>query len=68
MPLPSPTTSDTRASSTRREAIIPIGKYRQLTNDYESSDQKILERLDYLEDFSRVIIRSHLEAYAKKRN
>ena len=40
-----------------------ITEYRELLNDHETSDTKILERLEYLEAFCRQIIRNELNAY-----
>lgn len=44
--------------------IISIGKYRKLTGDYVSTDARILERLQYLEQFFRVIVHSELDKHA----
>lgn len=49
-----------------KKPIIPILEYRRLLNDEESADEQILERLSYLENFFRTIIRIELEDYANK--
>lgn len=45
-------------------AIIPIARYRELTGDYTSTDARVIERLQYLERFCRIIIQTELDKYA----
>lgn len=49
-----------------KKPIIPILEYRRLLNDEESADEQILERLSYLENFFRTIIRIELENYGNQ--
>jgi hypothetical protein len=44
---------------------VSIKKYREILGDYLSSDEKILERLEYLEAFCGNIIRLELEKTIK---
>ena len=46
--------------------IISIKEYRELLKDEITSDEKILERLEYLEPFCRNIIRPELEKILKE--
>ena len=49
--------------------IIPIAMYRKFTGDYTSTDVRIIERLQYLEQFCRVIAQTELDKHvAKTRN
>lgn len=48
------------------KTVIPISEYRRLLGDEESTDQQIRERLAYLENFFRTIIRIELENYVGK--
>lgn len=48
------------------ETVIPVSEYRRLLEDEESTDEQIRERLTYLENFFRTIIRIELETYANK--
>lgn len=41
-------------------AIISAAKYRQLTGDHSSTDDRIVERLAYLEQFCRAIIQREM--------
>lgn len=47
-------------------SIIPISKYRKLLGDAISSEELVLKRLQYLEEFCRNLIRQELRSYAKK--
>jgi len=47
----------------KNNTIIPIAKYRHLLNDSTSTDEKIAERLQYLEALCRNIIRFELEGW-----
>ena len=46
---------------------VSVERYRKVLNDYESSDEKILQRLQYLEGFCRNISRLELEDYVKSK-
>ena len=43
------------------DTVVSVEEYRQLVNDFTSSDERIEERLQYLEAFVRNIIRPELE-------
>lgn len=43
-------------------------KVRKILNDYKTPDQRIYDRIDYLETFCRKIIRIELEKYAQKKH
>ena len=45
--------------------LVSIAEYRKLMNDNESTDERITQRLNYLEGFFRTIIRMELEKYRK---
>ncbi len=45
--------------------IISIAEYRELLKDTTSTDEKILERLRYIEAFCRNVIKIELEKYQK---
>lgn len=55
------------ASAVASTPIIPIAEYRRLLNDQESTDEKIIERLQFLEALSRNIIRMELDKYLKEK-
>lgn len=42
------------------KAIVSTERYREITGDYTSTDEKILKKLAYLESFCRNIIRQEL--------
>jgi hypothetical protein len=42
---------------------LTVEQYRNLMKDTESTDERIQERLNYLDAFCRNIIRSELEKY-----
>jgi hypothetical protein len=46
--------------------MLSIEKYRKILNDYETPDEKIKERLEYIDSFFRNIIRIELETYEVK--
>lgn len=54
---------------TQQEKVL-LGKrvleYRKILNDYSTSDNVILKRLDYLDALCRSIIRTELENYVSK--
>lgn len=41
--------------------MIDVQKYRELMSDHETTDEKIQERLDYLEALCQNVIRIELE-------
>jgi len=47
--------------------IIPIAEYRRLLKDDTSTDEQILNRLEYLESFCRNIIRNEIKTYVSKK-
>jgi DNA mismatch repair ATPase MutS len=47
----------------RVDVVVSIEEYRRLLNDHESSDERIWERLRYVESLCRNVIRSELENY-----
>ena len=61
---------DSKLSATMEESwggtTIPVSEYRRIIGDQESTDKEIQERLSYLENFFRTIIRIELENYANK--
>ena len=44
----------------KNEGILSIAEYRQLLDDHESSDERIKERLEYIESLCRAVIRAEL--------
>ena len=48
------------------EPIISVAEYRKLLGDYRSTEEKIVQRLQYLEAFCRNIIRIELEKYVSQ--
>lgn len=46
---------------------VSIEKYRKILNDYETPDERVQERLDYLNGFLRNIIRIELDKYKSER-
>ena len=46
--------------------IVTVVEYRSVTRDFVSSDEKVRERLQYLENFCRIVIQSELNKYAKE--
>jgi len=45
----------------KQEPIISIEQYRRLLNDYQSSEEKILKRLRFLEALCRNVIKTELK-------
>ena len=64
--MPKAAEKNTDGSYNELEATVSVGEYRQLLGDYESTDERILERLQYIESFCRAIIRAELQNYAKQ--
>jgi len=54
---------DDKINKATGDPIIPIAEYRKILNDIETPDEKIVERLQYLESLCRNIIRIELEKY-----
>jgi hypothetical protein len=48
-------------------SLITVGEYRKMLNDYASSDDQIIKRLNYLEGFLRKRIRDGLKEYVKSK-
>lgn len=48
------------------EPLVSVAEYRRLMKDDVSTDERIVERLRYLESFCRTIIRAELDAYSKQ--
>ncbi len=46
--------------------VITIEEYRKMLNDYESPDEQIVKRLQYIEALSRNIVGFELENYARR--
>lgn len=45
--------------------VVSVSEYRKLLNDYKSTDEKITERVQFIEAFCRKIIRTELKVYAE---
>ena len=50
-----------KAKSDKSKSVISVEEYRQLTNDFISSAERIEERVQYLESFCRNIIKPELK-------
>ena len=46
--------------------VVSVAEYRKMLGDYKSTDERIVERLRYLEAFCRNIIKPELKTYANK--
>jgi hypothetical protein len=46
--------------------IVSIEEYRKTLNDYESTEEQITRRVEYIESFCRNVIKSELNEYVKK--
>lgn len=55
-----------KISNSSDAPIIPIEEYRKILEDTESTDEKIVERLQFLEALARNIIRMELEKYVNE--
>lgn len=51
----------------RNNEGVSIETYRKILNDYETPDERVQERLDYLREFLRNIIRIELDKYQSER-
>ena len=60
-------TESGKISSSSGAPIIPIEEYRKIVEDGESSDEKVLERLQFLEAFFRNIICMEIEQYVREK-
>jgi len=49
-------------------AIIPIEQYRKRTGDYDSSDELIIQRINFMEGLCRHAIKTELNNYVSKKN
>lgn len=47
--------------------MVTISEYRKMLNDYKSSDDQILKRLEYLRSFCRNVIKLELENEIRKK-
>ena len=47
--------------------VVSVAEYRKLLNDYKNTDEKIRERIEFIERFCRKIIRSQLKIYAENK-
>lgn len=54
-----------RVSLSSSECVMAVGEYREMMNDYGSTDVQIMLRLEYLESFCRDIIRFELNRYVE---
>ena len=43
--------------------VVSVAEYRKMLGDYKSTDERIVERLRYLEAFCRNIIKPELKTY-----
>lgn len=50
------------------EPVVSVQEYRKKLNDYESTYEQILKRLEYIEALCRNVIRQEIENYAEKSN
>jgi hypothetical protein len=48
--------------------VVSVEEYRKKLNDYESTDQQIICRLEYIEALCRDVIQQEIETYAEKDN
>lgn len=55
------------SKNNNQNAIISISEYRKVLNDYKSSEEQIIKRLNYLEGFCRNIIQTELGKYVAKK-
>ena len=63
-----PITSQLRLfEGNKTDTIIPIKQYRKITKDYLSSSDTIIERINYLEIYSRKIIQLEIKKYVKRK-
>ena len=54
-------------SPKKSETLVPVAEYRQILDDSTSTDERIIERLQYLEAFCRNIIKPELQTYVKQK-
>jgi hypothetical protein len=48
--------------------LLTTEEYREILGDFESRDEQIQKRLDYLESFCRNIIRLEIDQYLKTKS
>jgi hypothetical protein len=54
------------STESENNGVVSVEEYRRLLNDYQSTDERIRERLQYLESFCRTIIRAELKKFRMK--
>lgn len=54
------------STESENNGVVSVEEYRRLLNDYQSTDERIRERLQYLESFCRTIIRAELKRFRMK--
>ena len=47
--------------------MVSVQRYREVLGDYISSDERIVQRLQYLEALCRNVIRLELETYVENK-
>ena len=52
-------------AATKKQSVVSIDEYRKQLKDYETPDEIVQKRLEYLEALCRNLIRQELEAYEK---
>jgi glycerol-3-phosphate dehydrogenase len=52
---------NTKTTLGKKSAIMSIEEYRKMLNDYGSTDEKIIQRIEYMEALCRNVIRIELE-------
>ncbi len=50
----------------KKGGIISMEEYRKILNDNNSSDEQIMQRLNYLEVICRNVIKSEIANYVKR--
>lgn len=53
--------------SRKNGTVVSVAEYRQLLGDRTSTDERIVERLQFLEAFCRNIIKPELQTYGNER-
>jgi hypothetical protein len=49
------------------ELVISVGEYRELTNDYVSTEENIKHRIQYLQALTSNVIKIELKKYVKSK-
>ena len=52
----------------QESTLVSVAEYRKILNDYTSSEEHVIKRLQYLEAFCCNIIRIELQKYVKATN